>query len=174
MSKRFNNLSSYRIALQRSFLKRVLDGLKKPANDEAKVFRKEVRDGIKNTGLGRALWRRKRGSKKSGIKLSLKAISFKLSASRDAFIVGAKLSGVASMLVQGGQIEKHTIRPKAADVLAFNVGGSQAFATEVSHPGMTVSGNPNLVDRPLARFAARTAKSTGRFIDGVARKTLGS
>lgn len=173
MPKRFT-LSSYRVALQRSFLKRVINGLKKPANDEAKVFRKEVRDGIKNTGLGRALWRRKRGTKKSGIRLSLKAISFKASTAGDAFIVGAKLGGVASMLVQGGQIEKHTIKPKAADVLAFTVGGAPAFATEVSHPGMSVSGNPNLVDRPLARFAARTAKATGRFIDGVARKTLGS
>ena len=172
MPKRFT-FSSYAIALQRDFLKRVINGLKKPANDEARVFRKEVRDGIKNTGLGAALWRRKRGSKKSGVRLSLRSISFKKSREQDAFIVGAKLSGIASMLVQGGQIEKHTIKPKDASVLAFSTGGGDAFATQVSHPGMTVSGDEKLVDRPLERFGARTAKATGRLIERVARKTLG-
>ena len=172
MPKRFT-LSSYRIALQRAFLKRVLDGLKKPAQAEAKVFRKEVRDGLKGTHLGGGLFGRRRGKKK-GMKLSMKAIGFRFSETNNAFIIGAKLSGVASMLVQGGQFSRHTIEPKSGSVLAFSSGGGDAFATQVEHPGMSIPGNSNLVDKPLARFASRTAKSTGRFIDGVARKALGS
>lgn len=171
MPKRFT-LESYRVALAKDFLRGVINGIKKPAQDEAKLFRKEVRDGIKRTSLGAALWGR--GARKSHAVLSIKAIPFRFSTTNDAFIIGSKLKGVASMLVQGGSIRKHAIEPLNASVLAFTTAGGDAFASRVDHPGMPISGNAGLVERPLERFAARTAKATGRLIDKTAQRTLGS
>lgn len=172
MPRRFT-LDSYRLALSRDFVRGILKGIQKATQGEAKIFRREVRAEIKRTSIGKALWGRGR-KKKGGMSLSMKAIPFRFSQTNDAFIIGSKLKGVASMLVEGGRIKSHAIEPAKASVLAFTSGGADAFATRVDHPGMSIPGNRRLVEKPLDRFADRTGSAMARLIDKTAKKTLGS
>ena len=108
-----------------------------PANESAKILRKELRRDIKSSREGRSLFPRKLG------KLRMKTISARFSNTERAYIAGARLNGFGAWIAgKGGRTSVHRIRPVRASALFFFSPRAGRFirTQEVIHPGGRVRG----------------------------------
>ena len=100
--------------------------------------RKDARKQLRATGLGRALWRRRRRPSRSQPPLILRTLRTRLNRSAGAFQGGIKVKGMAAIIEQGGFVASHKIEAVNARFLVFQVGGLTIRTRSVQHPGANV------------------------------------
>lgn len=110
---------------------------------ELKLGRKKAVVGYHGSGLGRALWAKRR---KGGPPLILKSNPARFSRSGDGFIGGFTARGMAGIIEAGGRTEEHLIKPKRARLLVFEGQSGLVFTKAVRHPGGPVRKNDALTD----------------------------